>query len=44
MGRILQIKYKKKIIKKVEPFNRLIAHTKNYFLIGGYGAFTEGYV
>lgn len=35
---------KKKKIKKVEPFNRLIAHTKNYFLIGGYGAFTEGYV
>ena len=44
MGRILQIQYKKKNIKKVEPFNRLIAHTKNYFLIGGYGAFTEGYV
>ncbi len=31
-------------IKNVEPFNRLIAHTKNYFLIAGYGAFTEGYV
>ena len=29
---------------KVNEFNRLIAHSKNYFLIAGYGAFTEGYI
>ena len=31
-------------ITEVKPFNRLIAHSKNYFLISGYGAFTDGYV
>ena len=30
--------------KKVELFNRLIGHTKNFFLISAYGAFTPGYV
>ncbi len=30
-------------VKTVEPFNRLIAHSKNFFLISGYGAFTLGY-
>tara|TARA_Y100000590_G_scaffold462180_3_gene625635 strand:- start:968 stop:1876 length:909 start_codon:yes stop_codon:yes gene_type:complete len=38
--------YKKssgKNLKKVEPFNRLVAHSKNYFIISGYGAFSEGY-
>ena len=35
---------KEKHIAKVKPFNRLIAHSKNYFLIGGYGAFTPGYL
>ena len=35
---------KEKHIVKVKPFNRLIAHSKNYFLIGGYGAFTPGYL
>ena len=29
--------------KEVKPFNRLIAHTENFFLISGYGAFTKGY-
>ena len=29
--------------KKVELFNRLIGHTKNFFLISAYGAFTPGY-
>ncbi len=29
---------------KVDPFNRLIAYTKNYFAIIGYGPFTLGYV
>ncbi len=33
-----------KPIKKVTEFNRLIAHTKNFFLISGYGAFTDGYM
>ena len=29
--------------KKVTAFNRLIAHSKNFFIISGYGAFTPGY-
>ncbi len=29
---------------EVKDFNRLIAHTNNYFAISGYGAFTPGYV
>ena len=29
---------------KINEFNRLIAHTKNFFIIGGYGAFTPGYL
>jgi galactose-1-phosphate uridylyltransferase len=32
------------IPNKVEDFNRLIAHTKNFFVISGYGAFTPGYL
>ena len=34
----------KKPIKKISEFNRLIAHSKNFFLISGYGAFTDGYI
>ena len=34
---------KEKKITEVKPFNRLIAHTKNLFIISGYGAFTKGY-
>jgi len=30
-------------ILNVKPFNRMIAHSKNFFIISGYGAFTEGY-
>ena len=29
---------------KVKEFNRLVAHTKNFFIISGYGAFTPGYL
>lgn len=29
---------------KVKEFNRLIAHSKNFFIVAGYGAFTPGYV
>ena len=29
---------------KVKEFNRLVAHTKNFFVISGYGAFTPGYL
>jgi len=29
--------------KKISAFNRLIAHSKNFFIISGYGAFTPGY-
>lgn len=32
------------IPKKITEFNRLIAHTKNFFVISGYGAFTPGYL
>lgn len=34
----------KKPIKKISKFNRLIANSKNFFLISGYGAFTTGYI
>ena len=30
--------------KKISAFNRLIGHTKNFFIISGYGAFTPGYM
>ena len=30
--------------KEVKAFNRLVAHTKNFFIISGYGAFTPGYL
>ncbi len=29
---------------KVKEYNRLVAHTKNFFIISGYGAFTPGYL
>ncbi len=29
---------------KINDFNRLVAHTKNFFIISGYGAFTPGYL
>ena len=34
----------KKPIKKISEFNRLIAHSENFFLVSGYGAFTDGYI
>jgi len=34
----------KKPIKKITEFNRLIAHSENFFLISGYGAFSDGYI
>ncbi len=30
-------------ITKAKAFNRLIAHSKNFFIVSGYGAFTPGY-
>ena len=30
--------------KSIDLYNRLIAHTRNFFLISAYGAFTPGYV
>src|SRR6056300_1164534 len=33
----------KSIPKKISEFNRLIAHTDNFFVISGYGAFKPGY-
>ena len=35
---------KEKNIKEIKEFNRLIAHSKNFFIISAYGAFTQGYV
>jgi len=35
---------KGQIISKIQPYNRLIAHTKNLFVVAGYGSFTDGYV
>ena len=37
-------KQRKELPKKVDKYNRLIAHSKNFFVISGYGAFTQGYV
>lgn len=34
---------KKNIVKSITDFNRLIAYSKNFFCIAGYGAFIEGY-
>ena len=31
-------------ISEVKEYNRLIAHTKNLFIVAGYGAFKIGYV
>ena len=31
------------IPNKISEFNRLVAHTKNFFVISGYGAFVPGY-
>jgi diadenosine tetraphosphate (Ap4A) HIT family hydrolase len=31
-------------ITKINAFNRLIVHSKNFFVISGYGAFTKGYM
>ena len=36
--------YRSSLPKKVNEFNRLVAHTKNFFIISGYGAFTPGYL
>jgi hypothetical protein len=35
---------KEKNVKEVKSFNRLIAHSTNFFIISAYGAFTPGYV
>ena len=31
-------------LRTVEKYNRLIIHSKNFFIISGYGAFTPGYM
>ena len=31
-------------LRTVEKYNRLIIHSKNFFVISGYGAFTPGYM
>ena len=40
----IQSSKENKPIKKISAFNRLIAHSENFFLISGYGAFTDGYI
>jgi len=37
-------KLNKNLPSKVELYNRLIYHTKNFFVIAGYGSFNEGYL
>ena len=37
-------KLSKKLPSKVGLYNRLIFHTKNFFVIAGYGSFVEGYI
>lgn len=37
-------KLSKKLPSKVDLYNRLIFHTKNFFVIAGYGSFVEGYI
>ncbi len=37
-------KNRSSIPKKISEFNRLVAHSKNFFVISGYGAFTPCYV
>lgn len=33
----------KSIVNEIKPFNRLVCHTKNFFVVVGYGAFTKAY-
>ena len=35
---------RKSVPKKISEFNRLVAHSDNFFIISGYGAFTKGYL
>tara|TARA_Y100001970_G_scaffold292038_1_gene431645 strand:- start:1835 stop:2752 length:918 start_codon:yes stop_codon:yes gene_type:complete len=35
---------RKKVPNKISEFNRLVAHSENFFIISGYGAFTKGYL
>ena len=37
-------KQRSKVPTKIAEFNRLVAHSKNFFIISGYGAFTDGYL
>ena len=37
-------KNRNSIPQSINEFNRLVAHTKNFFIISGYGAFTPGYL
>ena len=37
-------KLSKKLPTKVGLYNRLIFHTRNFFVIAGYGSFVEGYI
>ena len=40
----IESKRRTSVPTKVREFNRLVAHTKNFFIISGYGAFTPGYL
>ena len=35
---------RKTVPNKISEFNRLVAHSENFFIISGYGAFTKGYL
>lgn len=42
--KFLEQSNQEKNVKEVKQFNRLIAHSKNLFIISAYGAFTPGYL
>ncbi len=42
--KFLEQSNQEKHVKEVKQFNRLIAHSKNLFIISAYGAFTPGYL
>ena len=44
--KFLEVTLKEKIFppKKIDLFNRLLAHTDNFFIIAAIGAFVPGYV
>tara|TARA_A100000164_G_scaffold362521_1_gene378562 strand:- start:110 stop:1021 length:912 start_codon:yes stop_codon:yes gene_type:complete len=42
--KFLKFSKKRGVLKKITEFNRLIFHSNNFFVVGGYGAFSPGYL